>query len=330
VEVDVEGVNQAVSTGNLPDPQRVIELAEAALGRYREREDGAVADYIPILAQADPDWFGIAITGAAGRTFAAGDDDVAFSIQSISKPFVYALVCDALGHHLVRDRVGVNNTGLPFNSVMAIELNAGHPMNPLVNAGAMATTALIPGATPADRWEYLRQGLSRFAGHPLELDDVVYRSESETNIRNRAIARLLQSYDQIQGDPLEAVDVYTRQCSLRVTVTDLAVMGSTLACGGVNPVTGERVIDPEVCRDTLSVMTTAGMYERSGEWLFEIGLPAKSGVSGGIVAVAPGKGSVATFSPRLDEAGNSVRGQLAIGYLSRTLGLNMFASAPVR
>ncbi|MDF2848286.1 MAG: glsA, partial [Oerskovia sp.] len=250
-----------------------------------------------------------------------------FSVQSISKAFVYALVCEAYGHETVRDRVGVNNTGLPFNSVMALELNDGHPMNPMVNAGALATTAMMPGGTPAEQWENVRTGLSRFAGRPLELDGVVYRSESETNIRNRAIARLLESYGRIQTDPLEVVDVYTRQCALRVTARDLAVMGATLADGGVNPVTGERVVSAQVCRDTLAVLASTGLYERSGEWLFEIGLPAKSGVAGGIVAVAPGKGAIGTFSPPLDSAGNSVRGQRATAYLSRALGLNLFASS---
>ncbi|WP_266095037.1 glutaminase A [Microlunatus elymi] len=235
-------------------------------------------------------------------------------------------MCDALGHRTVKDRVGVNNTGLAFNSVMAIELNAGHPMNPMVNAGALGTTALIPGATPAEQWEAIRNGLSRFAGRALELDGDVYHSEMLTNQRNQAIARLLQSYGRLPGDPAEVVDVYTRQCSLRVDARDLATMGATLADGGGNPVTGERVVSAEVCRDTLAVLAATGLYETSGEWLFEIGLPAKSGVAGGIVAIAPGKGGIGTFSPRLDSAGNSVRGQRATAYLSRTLGLNLFAS----
>jgi len=226
--------------------------------------------------------------------------------------------------------VGVNNTGLAFNSVVAIELNNGHPMNPMVNAGALATTALVPGATPADQWELVRIGLSRFAGRELALDGEVYHSEMLTNQRNQAIARLLESYGRIHLDPLDVVDAYTRQCSLKVSARDIAIMGATLADGGVNPATGDRVVSPHVCRDTLSVLAATGMYERSGEWLFEIGLPAKSGVSGGIVAIAPGKGAIGTFSPRLDSAGNSVRGQRATAYLSRTLGLNLFASAAHR
>ncbi|MFD1812823.1 glutaminase A [Rhodococcus gannanensis] len=327
MQTDVDEVEQAVATGSLPGWEQVEAHVVDAHERYLPRTEGAVADYIPALAAADPDLFGISVAEVSGSVHAVGAADTAFSIQSISKAFVYALVSDALGHDVVRERVGVNNTGLSFNSVIAIELNDGHPMNPMVNAGALATTALVPGATPAEQWERIRAGLSRFAGRQLELDGEVYHSEMLTNQRNKAIARLLESYGRIDLDPLDVVDTYTRQCSLNVTARDIAVMGATLADGGVNPVTGERVVSPQVCRDTLSVLAATGMYERSGEWLFEIGLPAKSGVSGGIVAVAPGKGAIGTFSPRLDSAGNSVRGQHATAYLSRTLGLNVFASA---
>lgn len=327
MELDVDDVSQVVSTGTLPGWHEVDTLVEQARARYRDLAEGAVADYIPVLASADPSLFGVAVAETNGAVHTAGDCLVAFSIQSISKAFVYALVCESRGHRLVKERVGVDNTGLPFNSVMAIELNDGFPMNPMVNAGALATTALVAGATPAEQWEHIRTGLSRFAGRPLELDGVVYHSESQTNQRNRAIARLLESYGRIDLDPLEVVDVYTRQCSLRVTARDLAVMGATLADGGVNPVTGDRVVSADVCRDTLAVLAANGLYERSGEWLFEIGLPAKSGVAGGVVAVSPGKGGIGTYSPLLDSAGNSVRGQRATAYLSRALGLNLFASA---
>ncbi|WP_028045718.1 glutaminase A [Cellulomonas sp. URHE0023] len=317
-----------VSTGTLPRRELVEQLMQEAHDRYALVEEGAVADYIPVLAQADPNLFGLSIVSVAGASHSVGDALHEFSIQSVSKAFVFALVCDALGPEAVLEAVGVNNTGLPFNSVMALELNGGSPMNPLVNAGALTTTSLAPGESADDKWSFVQAGLSAFAGRPLVLDEDVYASEAAHNRRNQAIARLLESYGRIVHDPLEVTDVYTRQCSLRVSAQDLAVMGATLADGGVNPVTGERVVDPSVCRYVLAALATSGLYERSGEWLFSIGLPGKSGVSGGIVTVVPGKGSLATFSPRLDAAGNSVRGQLATRYLSGALGLNLFASRP--
>ncbi len=317
-----------VSTGTLPQRELVEQLMQEAHDRYAGVDDGAVADYIPALAKADPALFGVSVVSVKGISHSVGDALHEFSIQSVSKAFVFALVCDALGPEAVLDAVGVNNTGLPFNSVMALELNDGSPMNPLVNAGALTTTSLVPGDSAAEKWEFVRNGLSAFAGHPLGLDEEVYASEAAHNRRNQAIARLLESYGRIRHDPLEVTDVYTRQCSLRVSAHDLAVMGATLADGGVNPISGERVVDPSVCRYVLAALATSGLYERSGEWLFSIGLPGKSGVSGGIVTVAPGKGSLATFSPRLDAAGNSVRGQLATRFLSGALGLNLFASRP--
>ncbi|ROO88204.1 L-glutaminase [Actinocorallia herbida] len=330
MDLGVHDVAQRASTGALPGRDDVESLVLAAHDRERDLRDGEVADYIPELATADPSLFGVAVVEVDGGTHDAGDSRHRFTIQSISKAFVYALVCAALGHEEVLERVGVNNTGLPFNSVIAVELNEGHPMNPMVNAGALATTALAPGGDPETKWAFIVDGLSAFAGRPLEVDGLVYASESATNQRNKAIARLLESYGRIEGNPLNVVDVYTRQCALLVDAHDLAVMGATLADGGVNPVTGERVVPADVCRDTLAVLAATGLYERSGEWLFEIGLPGKSGVSGGIVTVSPGKAGIGTFSPPLDPAGNSVRGQRATAFLSRSLGLNVFASAAHR
>jgi glutaminase len=317
-----------VSTGRLPDASLVRALVVEAEARYRGLSDGTVADYIPALAKADPSWFGICVAGTDGQTFSVGDAEQPFSIQSISKPFVFALVCQALGGGRARAAVGVNATGLPFNSVMAVELNADRTMNPMVNAGAIATTSLAPGANAEERWRFIREGLSRFAGRELELDQDVYESEAATNQRNQGIARLLQGYGRMYCDPDEATDIYTRQCALNVTARDLAVMGATLADGGVNPITKERVVDADRCARVLAVMATAGLYEQSGDWLYEVGLPGKSGVAGGLVTISPGKGGLGTFSPPLDGAGNSVRGQLVTKFLSERLGLNLFASKP--
>ncbi|MGO1315878.1 MAG: glutaminase A [Cellulomonadaceae bacterium] len=312
----------------MPDQLAIDRLLARAHARAAAHTEGDVADYIPVLAHVDPELFGIAVADADGGLHEIGATRTEFSIQSISKAFVYALLCEALGHERALAVVGVNNTGLPFNSVVAIELNDGHPMNPMVNAGALATTALLPGTDSHDRWRLIEEGLSRFAGRTLEVDDEVYRSESATNHRNRAIAQLLVSYGRIGLDPGEVVDLYTTQCSLRVDARDLAVMGATLADGGVNPRTGDRVVSAPVARDTLAVLAAAGLYERSGEWLFDVGLPGKSGVSGGLVSIAPGKLGIGAFAPRLDRAGNSVRAQIATAYLSRALGLNIFASEP--
>ncbi|QNO36816.1 glutaminase A [Protaetiibacter sp. SSC-01] len=323
---ELDDIPQHVSTGTLPGWDAVENLVREAHAYARETGDGDIATYIPRLAQVDPELFGVSVAEVDGAVHAAGDAEVLFSIQSISKAFVYALVCEELGHEVVRERIGVDNTGLPFNSVIAIELADGHPGNPMVNAGAIATTALVPAASADERWARIQAGLSAFAGRRLELDGEVYTSEADTNQRNRAIGTLLQAYGRIEADPLGAVDAYTRQCSLLVTATDLAVMGATLADGGVNPVTGERVVAADVARDTLAVLAAAGLYERSGEWLFEIGLPGKSGVAGGIMTVSPGKAGIGVFAPRLDGAGNSVRGRLATRYLARALGLDIFAS----
>lgn len=326
--VDEATAADAVSTGHLPDPKLVARLLGEAYERYRVPDQGKVADYIPALARTPRDLFGLCIVGVNGAVHQIGDAEHGFSIQSVSKPFVFALVSEAIGCEPAREKIGVNATGLPFDSVMAVELNGDRTMNPMVNAGAIATTSLALGDTLEAKWHWIRDGLSRFAGRPLGLDEEVYRSEAETNLRNRGIAKLLEGYGRMYTDALDATDVYTRQCSLVVTARDLAVMGATLADGGVNPVTKERVIGHTTAKRVLAVLATAGLYERSGDWLYEIGLPGKSGVSGGIVTVAPGKGGLGTFAPPLDEAGNSIKGQCATKYLSERMGLNLFASRP--
>ena len=311
-----------VSTGRLPAAEIVQAWIDEAHARYAPNAEGVVSTVYPALAQAPPSLFGICVVGTSGRAFTAGDADREFTIMSVSKPFVFALVCEQLGPDAVRDRVGVNGTGLPFNSIAAVERSADGRTNPMVNSGAIATTSL------AGRWDSLREGLSRFAGRDLGFDDEVYASASATNARNQGIARLLQDRGRLYCDPSEAVDLYTRQCSLRVSARDLAVMGATLADGGVNPVTGQRVIDAAVCHYTLAVMLTAGLYESSGDWLYDVGLPAKSGIGGGIVTISPGKGGMGTFAPPLDAAGNSVKGQLVARFLSARLGLDLLISAP--
>jgi glutaminase len=317
-----------ISTGHLAPLQEVEVLVRAAYERYKGLDEGKVADYIPALAKVSRKLFGICVVGTSGNSFAIGDAKHEFSIQSVSKPFVFALVSEAIGTEEARGKVGANATGLPFNSVMAIELNADRTMNPMVNAGAIATTSLVPGDTAEAKWRFVQEGLSRFAGRDLKMDREIYESEAATNQRNRGIARLLEGYERMYFDALQATDVYTRQCSLLVSATDLAVMGATLADGGVNPLTKERVVSAEVAKRLLAVMATAGLYERSGDWLFEVGLPGKSGVGGGIVTISPGKGGLGVFSPPLDEAGNSVRAQRVTKYLSEHLGLNLFASQP--
>jgi glutaminase len=249
--------------------------------------------------------------------------------MSVAKPFVFALVCADVGPAEVQRLVGVNATGLPFNSLTAVEQSADGRTNPMVNPGAIATTSLVPGATAEEKWRRISEGLSGFAGRPVALDDEVLSSATTTNHRNRGIARLLEDLGCLHGDPEEAVDLYTRQSSLSVTAHDLAVMGATLADGGVNPMTGEQVVDASSCRHTLAVMASAGLYETSGDWLYEVGLPGKSGIGGGIVTVSPGKGGIGTFAPRLDGAGNSVKGGLVARFLAEELGLDVFVSEPV-
>ena len=282
------------------------------------------------MARAPRELFGVCVVGIEGGTFAVGDTAHEFSIQSVSKPFVFALVCDLIGATGARERLGVNATGYAFNSAIGIERSPDGRSNPMVNAGAIATTSLAPGNNIDERWRFLHEGLSRFAGRTLSVNEEVYRSASETNFRNRSLAWMLQGFGRLYCDPVEAVDLYTRQCSLDVSAKDLAVMGATLAHGGFNPVTREQVVKPEVCHYALAVMLTAGLYETSGDWLYEIGLPGKSGIGGGIVTVSPGKGRLGTFAPPLDEAGNSVKGQLVTQFLSQRLGLDLLVSSPNR
>ena len=319
-----------VSTGALPPVEQVRALVAEAHERFATVGQGQVSQVYPALARVDPALFGICVVDATGGIVSVGQAGHEFTIMSVSKPFVFALVCDLIGATGARERLGVNATGYAFNSAIGIERSPDGRSNPMVNAGAIATTSLAPGKTIDERWKFIHEGLSRFAGRTLAVNEEVYRSASETNFRNRSLAWMLQGFGRLYCDPVEAVDLYTRQCSLDVSAKDLAVMGATLAHGGFNPVTREQVVKPEVCHYALAVMLTAGLYETSGDWLYEIGLPGKSGIGGGIVTVSPGKGGLGTFAPPLDEAGNSVKGQLVTQFLSQRLDLDLLVSSPNR
>lgn len=325
--MSTDGAPAFVSTGHLPARDRVQALVDDAYAHARGDDAGEVSRVYPALAEVPRGLFGICLAATSGALYRAGDADHEHAIMSVSKPFVFALVCQRLGADAVRAHVGVNATGLPFDSAEAVERAPGGRTNPMVNAGAIATTSLVAGATPDERWRTMQDGLSRFAGRALALDARIYASAMETNQRNRQLARLLAARGRLALDPDEAVDLYTRQCALRVTAVDLAVMAATLADGGVNPITRDAVVDADVCHHTLAVMATAGLYQTSGDWLYDVGLPGKSGIGGGIVTVAPGKGGLGTFAPPLDAAGNSVKGQAVARRLSRTLGLDLLASS---
>lgn len=316
-----------VSTGRLPAPADVQRWVDEAHTVFRGVTEGENSRVYPALARVDPDLFGICVVGTRGAVFAAGDVDVPFPIMSVVKPFVFALVLRAFGPEAARAGIGVNATGLPFNSAAAIERGPGGRTNPMVNAGAIAAASLVPGDGAA-KWDAIAGGLAAFAGRELAVEEEVRASAAATNHVNRGLAHLLHGHGLLGCEPDLALDLYTRACCLAVTARDLAVMGATLADGGVNPVTGAQVLDAALCHPVLAVMLTAGLYETSGDWLYEVGLPGKSGIGGGIVTVSPGKGGLGTFAPPLDGAGNSVRGQLAARFLSGRLGLDLLASRP--
>src|SRR4051794_35381635 len=296
-----------------------------AYGRYRTLEEGKNADYIPALAEVSSAFFGIGVLGNDSKVHEVGDSKELFSIQSISKVFTAALVMQESGDSKIEDSVGVDATGQVFNSITAVEQYRGKEMNPFVNPGAIATVGNVKGTSPDDVWHKILQIHSDFAGRQLDVNEPVYKSESDTNQRNRAISSLMSAYERFPMDPAVAVDLYTRQCSINVSAHDLSVMGATLAFGGRNPVTRKQVIDPAHVPGLLAIMSTAGMYDDSGKWLFRTGLPTKSGVGGGLVGVSPGKFGIGTFAPPLDAAGNSVRGQRGITDIVRDLKANPYA-----
>ncbi|KRE21818.1 glutaminase A [Agromyces sp. Soil535] len=308
---------------NLPDlrdPVRVV--LRSVLDVARPHTDGALASYIPELTHADPEALGATLVSVHGTVHEAGDSDTTFTIQSVSKPFVFALALDQSGLAEVTRHVGLEPSGEPFNAI-SLEATSGRPLNPMINAGAIVTSSLIAGDTAEEKFSNINTGLNAFAARELDLDESVFESEHATGDRNRALAYLTQSAGTLGSTAEVATGAYFRQCSLTVSARDLAIMGATLAAGGLNPVSGERVISEDAARWATAVMTSCGMYDESGEWLVHIGLPAKSGVGGGIVAVQPGQFGIGTFSPRLDERGNSVRGIVVLQTLSERYGLHM-------
>lgn len=312
-----------------PSNEQLETALSEAYSKYKELPGGKNADYIPYLAQIDPHLFGLAVVTVDGHVYTRGDADFSFAIESISKVFTLALVMDERGPDAVFKQVGAEPTGRPFNSILALEDLPGHTGNPFVNPGAIATTSLVKGTTEAGKWDSILGFYSKLAGTKLSLIDEVYTSEASTNTRNKAIASLLAGYGKMYADSAESTDIYTKQCSVGVSAKQLAVMGATLANNGINPITGAKVVDAANIPHILAVMMMAGLYDGSGAWAWNVGIPAKSGVGGGILAIVPGKGAIVAFAPPLDSAGNSVKAQKSIASVADALGINIFSASSV-
>ncbi|VUS22136.1 glutaminase A [Klebsiella huaxiensis] len=306
---------------NTPDYANIIEQAHQ---KYKSNHDGKVADYIPALATYSPDNFAITLATVDGKIYQVGDVKKAFPMESLSKVFTLALAMEQRGPQEVLDKLGANATGLPFNSGLAVELTKGAPENPLVNAGAMSTVSLIEAQDKTDRWNKILNNLNAWADASLTVNEPVFKSEMETNQHNQALAMLMNSYNSFYGDTLEAVEIYTRQCSVDITVEQLAKMGAVLANKGQSPFNGKQLLNESYVPQVLAEMAIAGLYDGSGKWLYTVGIPAKSGVGGGMVAVVPGQYAIAVYSPPLDEAGNSVRAQQTIEYVAHATQANLF------
>ena len=327
--IPVTASAQAPRSPVAPRRELVESVVREAYDKFKGETSGKNADYIPYLAQVDSKLFGVAIVTADNQVFTLGDVNYSFSIQSISKVFTLALAMEELGPDKVFQRIGSEPTGRPFNSVAAVVDMPTHTGNPLVNAGAVATTSLISGKDANERWGRILAFYSKAAGETLTLIEDVYASEAATNAGNKALSMLLAKYERIYADPFESVDIYTKQCSVGVNASQLARMGATLANNGMNPASREQVIKREHIPYILATMTMAGLYDSSGYWAWHVGLPAKSGVGGGIVAVVPGKGAIAVFAPPLDEAGNSVKAQKVIQFVANKLDFNLYSPASV-
>lgn len=321
---------QATAAKVGPNDSEINAALQAAHAKYKSLAEGKNADYIPALAKVDPNIYGIALVTTDGKVYTTGDITSEVSIQSISKVFTMAKVMEEQGADAIEKTIGVDPTGMRFNSIVAVEFAqkalGGPEINPLVNPGAITATSMVAGATRDEVWKNLLSFYSDFAGRPLTVNQEVFKSESDTNQRNQAIGYLMYAYEFIKSDPARATDIYTEQCSVNVNAKDLATMAATLANGGKNPVTGKQVMKAENVPGVLSVMAIAGLYDDSGKWLYNTGLPAKSGVGGGIIAVSPGRFGIAVISPPLDDAGNSVRAQRAIADISNALGANPYAA----
>jgi glutaminase len=307
---------------------------DSAFSEYKDLQEGKNADYIPALAKVDPKIFGIALVTTDGKLYTAGDIKSEVSIQSVSKVFTMARVIEDLGREALVERIGVDATGMRFNSIVSVEFAqkvlGGPEINPLVNPGAIVATSMVPGATREEVWRRILDFHSAFAGRPLSVNKEVFDSEAATNQRNQAIGALMHAYGFIKENPAQATDIYTEQCAISVNAKDLAIMAGTLANAGMNPVTRKQVMKAENVPGVLAVMATAGLYDDTGKWLFRTGLPAKSGVGGAILAVSPGKFGIAVISPPLDEAGNSLKAQRSIESVSNALGGNPYGAASKR
>lgn len=305
--------------------ERINAVLKEAYEKFKDNQDGKNADYIKALAVVDSKIFGITLVTPDGKVYEIGDTDAKVSIQSISKVFTAAKVIQEKGEKFLQEKIGVNATGLAFNSIIAIELHGGSASNPFVNAGAIQATSWVEAKDSKERWDKIYSYMDDFAGTKLSFNEEVYDSEVNDNKNNQAISKILDARGRMGSDPLEATTVYTKQCSVNVSAHNLGVMAATFANDGVNPITGKKVLDKEYVPEILAVMATAGLYDNAGDWLYLTGTPAKSGVGGGILAVVPGKLGIGVVSPPLDEFGNSVRGQLAAAYIIDKLGINPFA-----
>lgn len=324
----ITGTYAQNGNGNTLTKEAIQKALDDAYNKFKDLKEGKNADYIKELANVDPNIFGIALVTTDGQVFTKGDVSSMVSIQSVSKVFTMAEVLEEQGAEAVQTKIGVDATGMRFNSIVAVELQKGKEINPLVNPGAIAASSLVTGADSATKWKKILDTHSEFAGRQLSVNWPVYVSEAGDNLRNQAIAHLLFAYNRMYFDPVQSTDIYTKQCAINVNAQDLATMAATLANGGVNPVTKKKVVSPQTVMYTLPVMATAGLYDDSGIWLFNSGLPAKSGVGGGLLAVCPGKFGIAVVSPPLDAAGNSVKAQRAIQYVVEQLKVNPYWVEP--